>query len=231
MPIRHQEQSLICSLDDEPYSQPANQPAVAELVGLSIEAASEALKIDLSDLSPRIPEGPKYSEVWPGEHYKLIAALVSILQPKTVIEIGTGSGLSALSLLKFLPRDGKLVTFDKEEWWKVNGTVLRQEDFSDSRFHFSNDDLTDPLLVGVYAGVLSKADLIFIDAAKDVKTEVAILKNLETIPFEKPPLIIFDDIRMMNMISIWRQLPYPKLDITSFGHWSGTGLVRFTSKL
>ena len=227
MPIRHQEQSLICSLDDEPFTQASNQLEVRKLITLATEAINLAIEIDISDLSSRIPEGPKYSEVWPGEHYKLLAAFVSILKPKTVVEIGTGTGLSALSLLKFLPSDGKLVTFDTEEWWKVPGTTLRKEDFSDPRFHFSTDNLTDPLLVGVYAGVLAKTDLFFIDAAKDVKTELALLKNLETIPFEKPPLLVFDDIRMMNMVSIWRGLPYPKLDLTSFGHWSGTGLVRF----
>lgn len=227
MTVRHQEQSLICSLDDEPFTQAASQIEVKKLIRIATEAINLATDIDISDLSSRISGGPKYSEVWPGEHYKLLAAIVSILKPKTVVEIGTGTGLSALSLLKFLPADGKLVTFDTEEWWRISDTALRKEDFSDPRFHFSTDNLTDPLLIGVYAGVLAKADLFFIDAAKDVKTELALLKNLETIPFEKPPLMIFDDIRLMSMISIWRSLPYPKLDLTSFGHWSGTGLVRF----
>jgi hypothetical protein len=27
------------------------------------------------------------------------------------------------------------------------------------------------------------------------------------------------------MVDLWRRIPYPKLDATSFGHWSGTGLV------
>jgi hypothetical protein len=32
---------------------------------------------------------------------------------------------------------------------------------------------------------------------------------------------------MMNMIGIWRGIRHPKLDLTSFGHWSGTGLVEW----
>jgi hypothetical protein len=36
---------------------------------------------------------------------------------------------------------------------------------------------------------------------------------------------MFDDIRFWNMLRIWRNVAAPKLDITSFGHWSGTGLV------
>ncbi len=36
---------------------------------------------------------------------------------------------------------------------------------------------------------------------------------------------MFDDIRLMNMVEIWNNLAKPKLDLTSFGHWAGTGLV------
>jgi hypothetical protein len=36
---------------------------------------------------------------------------------------------------------------------------------------------------------------------------------------------MFDDTRLWSMLRFWRQLPYPKMDLTSFGHWSGTGLV------
>jgi len=29
----------------------------------------------------------------------------------------------------------------------------------------------------------------------------------------------------MNMVGIWRRVTRPKFDITSFGHWSGSGLI------
>jgi predicted O-methyltransferase YrrM len=45
----------------------------------------------------------------PGEHYRLLAALVKLLQPERVLEIGTFHGLSALALKKFLPSAGKIV--------------------------------------------------------------------------------------------------------------------------
>src|SRR5271154_191680 len=41
---------------------------------------------------------PRYPDVWPGEHYKLLAALVGVLTPKIVIEIGTATGMSALTM-------------------------------------------------------------------------------------------------------------------------------------
>jgi len=34
-----------------------------------------------------------------------------------------------------------------------------------------------------------------------------------------------DDIRFKNMIPLWRSITQPKLDISSFGHWSGFGMV------
>jgi hypothetical protein len=35
----------------------------------------------------------------------------------------------------------------------------------------------------------------------------------------------FGDIRVLDMIENWRRLNRPKLGVTSFGHWSGTGLL------
>jgi len=39
--------------------------------------------------------------------------------------------------------------------------------------------------------------------------------------------VIFDDIRDLNMLQFWRDIAPPKLDLSSFGHWTGTGLVRW----
>ena len=40
---------------------------------------------------------------------------------------------------------------------------------------------------------------------------------------------LFDDIKELNMLGTWRAITRPKLDITSFGHWTGTGLVHWVS--
>ena len=68
--------------------------------------------------------------------------------------------------------------------------------------------------------------MIFIDAAHNGETEKKILENLQTVSFKKPPLIVMDDIRVWTMLKCWREIPFPKLDLTSFGHWSGTGIVQ-----
>ena len=41
------------------------------------------------------------------------------------------------------------------------------------------------------------------------------------------PIVMLDDIRLWRMLSFWQDIPRPKLDLTSFGHWSGTGLVDY----
>ena len=95
-PVRHAEYSMVMSADDE-ISRPS-----PELITTILDAVRIAQRIDLSDVCERIRSGPLYPNVWPGEHYKLLAALVELRRPKLVIEIGTATGLSALALRKFL---------------------------------------------------------------------------------------------------------------------------------
>jgi hypothetical protein len=44
-------------------------------------------------------------------------------------------------------------------------------------------------------------------------------------------LLIVDDIQFVNMIDFWRSISSPKLDVSSFGHWSGTGIVDISEVL
>ena len=80
-----------------------SQPS-AFLMNLAISAITRAREISLDDVSlRRKPNATDYPGLWPGHHYRLLAALVAVLQPLTVVEVGTYHGLSALSLKKFLP--------------------------------------------------------------------------------------------------------------------------------
>ena len=71
----------------------------------------------------------------------------------------------------------------------------------------------------------AEADLIFLDGPKDGYFEARFLANLLSMKLQPHALLVLDDIRLWNMLRIWRDLPPPKLDMTSFGHWSGTGFV------
>ena len=73
--------------------------------------------------------------------------------------------------------------------------------------------------------MLESADFIFSGAAKDGVMEQRFIDNFKPLQFKNAPIVMFDDIRLWKMLKIWRALDRPKLDLTSFGHWSGTGLV------
>ena len=78
--------------------------------------------------------------------------------------------------------------------------------------------------------LFKSADMIFVDGPKDGRFEQDFLERLKELRLTQTPLLIFDDIRLWNMLAIWRAVAMPKLDVTSFGHWSGTGFVDWLPK-
>jgi predicted O-methyltransferase YrrM len=208
------------SLDDEPH-----QPSV-ELLDLAADLIHRAARIDLGGLAART-HMPAYLNVWPGEHYRLLAALVQALRPSSVVEIGTYTGAGSLALRELLTDGGVVATFDVDPWESLPHTCLSAEDFADGRLTQHVDDLADPAIARKHRDLLASAELIFMDGPHDGPTEVAMMRNLRSIPFAAPPILVFDDIKLPTMLKFWRELPYPKLDMTSFGHWSGTGIARW----
>jgi predicted O-methyltransferase YrrM len=194
-----------------------------------IETALAAIRVTLDDVSLedllRRPDVPDWLGIWPGEHYRLLGGLIKTLQPRLVIEIGTDCGLSALAMRKYLPPGGRIVTFDLRPWRQVEETALRETDFSDDALEQRLEDLADPAVAMRNRDLLEKADFFFVDGPKDNFFEQRFVDNLRAMKIAGRPLMMFDDTRLKSMLRFWDQLPFPKLDLTSFGHWSGTGLV------
>jgi predicted O-methyltransferase YrrM len=197
----------------------------ARLLKLAICAAAKAHGVDMSYVTDRMAGPPLWPDIWPGEHYKLLAGLIDELQPKLVIEIGTSTGLSALTMQKYMPAGGKIVTYDIIPWNEFGESALKQSDFADGTLEQRIADLSDFAVFAQHADLLKQADFIFIDAAKDSTQEDRFIANFDTMKFDNRPIFMFDDVRLWNMLRTWRNIQRPKLDITSFGHWSGTGLV------
>jgi len=215
--VRHTELSAVLSLCDSPGSP--NE----RLIDMLLALAARTRRISLSGLSQRNP--PEFIHMWPGEHYRLLAALVQELNPRNVLEIGTFTGLSALAMLRYLPLDAQLTTFDITPWDKIPGTFLRSTDFASGKLNQVVCDLKNPENCRLHAPLLRRSDLIFIDGPKDGIFEQRLLDNFTSIGLQPHTLLVFDDIRIWNMLGPWRRIPYPKLDITSIGHYTGTGLV------
>lgn len=216
---RHFEVSLIDSRDDAPGA-PSDR-----LLDLSMKSVNEARSVELPDVSSRVPGNIKWPDIWPGEHYRLLAGMVRTLQPKTIVEIGTYTGLSSLAMESELPEGSKLVTFDVLPWDTIPHTHLVAEDFVPGRLEQVIADLADPQEFRKHAELLQSADMIFVDGPKNVTFEEEFLTHLNNAKLPQNPVVVFDDIRLWNMLKIWREISHPKLDLTSFGHWSGTGLV------
>lgn len=221
---RHYKRTFVSSPDDE------KSGASRDLIEFALKAVAKTLEVDIADLCGRLPQDKWHPDFWPGEHYRLLAGLVALLQPRIVVEIGTERGLSALCLKKYLPPAGKVITFDIVPWRAFSNTYLREEDFADGRLNQEIADLSKPQVFEKYKSLIREADLIFADGPKDGKFEWVLASHLNAVLTEKSTYVVFDDIRDLNMLKFWRELPWPKLDLTSFGHWTGTGLVHWGSK-
>jgi predicted O-methyltransferase YrrM len=216
---RHAELSVISSADDD-CAKPSDR-----LLDIALQAANRARCVSMDAVTRRMTRQPYYPEVWPGEHYKLLAGIIAVCKPQIVVEIGTFTGLSALAMREALPADSRLVTFDIIPWNKFPDTCLSAADFASPRLEQIIADVSVPEVMRRHADLFQSADVIFADGPKDGQFEQTLLDRMEELRLPKSPLVILDDIRVWNMLAIWRGIRRPKLDVTSLGHWSGTGLI------
>lgn len=190
---------------------------------------SAAAKKSFSHLSSRVSsEQLNQINLWPGEHYRLLSGIIEQRKPKLMVEIGTYTGLSALVMRDSMKNSGKLVTYDLMAWNDFSQTVLRQDDFG-NHLEQRLGDLANETYFDSQKDTMLEADVFFIDAPKNGVFE-QVFMELFFRKRKKPCLLIFDDIRMLTMLELWRSFAYPKADMTGFGHWSGTGIVEFTGK-
>ena len=215
--------SLICSIDDDPATQ-----GCSDLIQEVLRAASIAAGLNLNE-NERLNDSRFYN-IFPGEHYRLLAALVKSCQPKEIIDIGTYTGMSSRVLLDASP-SALVTTFDLISWDAFD-SHLDDKDFASGRLKQSLSDLSDPLLFEQNVAQLGNADMIFCDAPKDGNFEYKFLSNLsKAVLHRKPRLLVLDDIHFLNMKNAWSGIRSPKFDATCFGHWSGTGIVDISNGL
>lgn len=211
--------SVISSAHDL-YDQPND-----DLVGMLLDTASVGREIVLAELEERCPPmDAAWVRCWPGEHYRLLAALVRLLQPRAVVEVGTFKGQGALAMAAGAG-ETRVLTYDIVPWRQFSDSALREEDFASGRIEQRIGDLGEEGFRESQLGDLREADLIFIDGPKDGSWEQGALRPLLDCLTDRRRLVVIDDIRLLPMVQLWRDLPFPKLDATSFGHWSGTGLL------
>lgn len=220
-PARHVEASVSCSQDDT--SGPNEF-----LVGLSLQAISKAWNTQIEYINPMLSDSSYYN-VFPGEHYRLLTAIMALGKHQTVVEIGTFTGIGSKSILQGLEH-GTLHTFDIVPYDQFS-SHLSSDDFTTGRITQHIADLSAAATFDQYFSLLDSADVIFLDGPKDGVFEYQLLRFMQQLSAKPWRLLIVDDIRFVNMTDAWRSIQNPKLDITSFGHWSGTGLVDLSQGL
>lgn len=210
--MRWNEPSRLLSVDDDP----AVRAVTPRLLSLAEGIASKLYRRDVSHPLLFARECSGWCRIWPGEHYDFLTALTVVMQPKVIWEFGTFRGEGTVALLEGAPGT-RIYTVDHTP---RDDIVFSHEDAQIVQ-------IQDNFLNVAYdmPEALIEADLLFLDGPKDNKTEAEFLELLGKVPFKNQPILMMDDIREMPLVYVWRDLARPKLDMTSLGHFTGTGLV------
>jgi predicted O-methyltransferase YrrM len=166
------------------------------------------------------------------EHYWLLASLSIQLSNKSIIELGTHTGNSAYMLSygnRKLKNNNKIITFDITDKSKVLKDTVNVD--------YRIEDMFDPVIREKNRELLLTSDMIFIDidpheGIMEYDMYVWLKDN------DYKGIIMFDDIHLgpghmgvtsgNSMTDFWNKVDARyKIDLTSVGHWSGTGLVCF----
>jgi hypothetical protein len=215
--IRHYMPSVIYSKEDLRPSR------------LLIETCADAVKRAWGTELTCGRKGLRDSEflnVFPGEHYRLINSIINVTGASQIVEIGTYTGMGTLAMRDGLAGNGVVTTFDIVAWDKLGvPSHFTADDFTDGRVRQVIGNLAADDVFEQYADLLNGADIIFLDAPKDDVFEYKMVSQFQKLKKKDGKLLIIDDICFVNMIDFWRGIASPKIDMSSFGHWSGTGLV------
>lgn len=219
MDARHVITGIVCSVDDDPAAQAFSDYS---LVLQAIEyAANNPIEPDFT-----------FANAFPGDHYRLLSGLIQKIDPDLMVDIGTYRGCSARVMLDNSSESSSVITYDLYAHDTFDWTVLEDNDFASGRLSQQLKDLSDPDVFNEHKAYLNDAEFIMLDGPKDDRFEKVFLENLATLSMtHKSRWLLIDDIRFDNMYKLWRSIQSPKIDLSSFGHFSGTGLVNIEKGL
>jgi len=92
---------------------------------------------------------------------KILAKIISKYRPKTILEIGTLHGYSAILMADLLPQDGKLITIEKDK----NLANIAMKNIEDAELSYKVQVIHADGLI-VIPKLEQKFDLLFLDAIK-----------------------------------------------------------------
>lgn len=155
------------------------------------------------------------------QHYTLLAYLSYLHAGKTIIDIGTHKGASALSLST--SPDTTIYSFD----------IQRKVFLKDlPNVNYELADLWDTTVFEHWESVIMDSAVIVLDVDPHNGTmEYDFYLKLKEKGYKG--LIVCDDIWYFKEMrdKFWNRVPSSeKVDITALGHWSGTGVISFVPR-
>jgi predicted O-methyltransferase YrrM len=157
-------------------------------------------------------------------HYHLFANISKQINDKTIIDLGTYRGFSALAFS--YNNSNKVSTFDLEEDYAYRHHTLFQDQKikgKENIEYFYEDIFREDMMDDIKEKILN-SNIIFMDAGdhKGKNMELFLIKLLKENNYQG--LVIWDDIKLNDdMKFVWNTLKDEKIYTTDKGHWSGTG--------
>lgn len=93
---------------------------------------------------------------------KILTGIISKYKPKTILEVGTLHGYSAILMANMLPENGKLTTIEKD----TNLTKIARKNVEDAELSCKIEVINTDALIGLPLLQKQKFDLMFLDAVK-----------------------------------------------------------------
>lgn len=151
------------------------------------------------------------------EHYRLLRYLTSKID-SNIVEIGTHAGSSAIAMS--LDTDYTILTYDVVEMKGKNYDYIKNIIFRLTEYQKDSE----------YEDFILNSKMIFIDAPHNGFFERELYAWLKDKNYKG--LTIWDDIHLNeDMKSFWNDVDLPKLDITKYGHVTGTGAIYFSNDI
>lgn len=145
-------------------------------------------------------------------HYRLFSHISLKNDNITILEIGTFMGCSALAF--GINRTNTVYSFNIYNQLDLNNVP--------ENINFVIDDI----LKEEYVDLILKSKYIMLDTFHDGTFERMFLNHLNKIEYKG--FLLLDDIHLNDEMKLfWSEINLKKFDITSIGHYSGTGLVIF----
>lgn len=176
--------------------------------------------IDLSSLHQYLAWNPQYLQFFTQkagqEAYKLLG-YISKHSNGVITDIGTQFGSSALALS--LNDQVTVETYDKFKHIPDNNQVPTVVNKLNIKYKI--------LSAQTILSKIADSTVVYLDInTHDGSEELKIINKLEELKFKG--LLIIDDIKLNTVMeNVWNSVPkhLKKIDVTEFGHWSGTGIV------